>query len=111
MAVGQSITATATPKSSNLDSIFAYIASTSEFSACRTVAPAAGITVSPTSGLVTTEAGGTATLTVELQSPPTADVTIPLSSSTARGYGGAGQLDVHLRELERARTVTITGRG
>ena len=42
---------------------------------------AAGITVTPTSGLVTTEAGaGTATFTVVLNSEPTADVTIGLSS-------------------------------
>src|SRR5205823_6258780 len=46
----------------------------------------AGITVSPTSGLTTTEAGGTATFTVKLDSQPTANVTIGLSSSnTAEG--------------------------
>ena len=37
---------------------------------------AAGITVTPTSGLTTTEAGGTATFTVVLNTQPTADVTI-----------------------------------
>ena len=42
---------------------------------------AAGITVSPTSGLTTTEAGGTATFTIVLNSQPTADVSIALSSS------------------------------
>jgi len=41
----------------------------------------AGITVTPTSGLNTTEAGGTATFTVVLNSEPAADVTIALSSS------------------------------
>ena len=40
-----------------------------------------GITVSPVSGLVTTEAGGTATFTVVLNTQPTANVTIGLSSS------------------------------
>src|SRR5207248_2293982 len=46
----------------------------------------AGVTVSPTSGLTTTEAGGTATFTIALNSQPTANVTIPLSSSnTAEG--------------------------
>ena len=45
------------------------------------VAPAPGITVSPTSGLVTTEAGGMDTFTVVLNTEPTADVTIRLSSS------------------------------
>ena len=41
----------------------------------------AGITVTPTAGLMTTEAGGTATFTVVLNTQPTADVTIALSSS------------------------------
>ena len=41
----------------------------------------AGITVSPTGGLVTTEAGGTATFTIVLNTQPTANVTIGLSSS------------------------------
>ena len=46
----------------------------------------AGVTVSPTSGLVTTEAGGAATFTVVLNSQPTANVTIPISSgNTAEG--------------------------
>lgn len=42
-----------------------------------------GVLVVPTSGLVTTEAGGTATFTVVLQSPPTVDVGIPLSVTDA----------------------------
>ena len=42
---------------------------------------AAGITVNPTSGLVTTENGGTAQFSVVLNSQPTADVTIGISSS------------------------------
>ncbi len=41
----------------------------------------AGITVSPSSGLETTEAGGSDTFTIVLDSQPTADVTIGLSSS------------------------------
>jgi hypothetical protein len=46
----------------------------------------AGITVIPTSGLVTTEAGGTASFTVVLDAQPSANVTIPVSSSnTAEG--------------------------
>ena len=40
---------------------------------------AAGITVTPTAGLTTTEAGGTATFTVVLNTQPTADVTIALT--------------------------------
>jgi len=45
------------------------------------LAGAAGITVSPTSGLVTTEAGRTATFNVSANTPPSAAVTVPLSSS------------------------------
>src|SRR5207248_2148252 len=41
----------------------------------------AGITVSPTSGLVTTEAGGTASFTVVLNSQPTANVSVAVSSN------------------------------
>src|SRR5690606_8741156 len=41
----------------------------------------AGITVTPTSGLVTSEAGATATFTVVLNTQPTANVTIGVSSS------------------------------
>ncbi|MCU0691049.1 MAG: hypothetical protein MUF54_06585, partial [Polyangiaceae bacterium] len=41
----------------------------------------AGITVDPTTGLVTTEGGGTATFRMVLNTQPTANVTIALSSS------------------------------
>lgn len=41
----------------------------------------AGITVSPTSGLMTTEAGGTATFTLVLNTAPISDVTISLTST------------------------------
>ena len=62
----------------------------------------AGITVTPTAGLTTTEAGGTATFTVVLNTQPTADVTIALSSSdTTEGTVGAGEPDLYDRELER----------
>jgi len=40
-----------------------------------------GVTVTPTGGLTTTEAGGTATFDVKANTAPTADVTVPLSSS------------------------------
>src|SRR5262249_16742522 len=41
----------------------------------------AGITVAPVAGLTTTEAGGTATFTVQLNTLPVTNVTIPLASS------------------------------
>jgi len=43
-----------------------------------------GITVAPTTGLTTTEAGGTATFTIRLNSQPTANVTIGVSSSNTK---------------------------
>src|SRR5205814_469926 len=70
----------------------------------------AGITVSPTSGLVTTEAGGTATFTVVLNSQPTANVTITLSSSnTAEGTVSATSLTFTRANWHVARTRTCTG--
>ena len=70
----------------------------------------AGITVTPISGLTTTEAGGTATFTIVLDSQPTANVTIGLTSSdTTEGTVIARQRDVHAGQLEHAQTVTVTG--
>ena len=49
--------------------------------------------MTPTAGLATTEAGGTATFTVVLNTQPTADVTIALSSSdTTEGTVGPASL-------------------
>ena len=63
---------------------------------------APGITVTPTTALTTTEAGGTATFTVVLNTQPTADVTIALTSSdTTEGTVVPGEPDLHDRELER----------
>ena len=73
---------------------------------------AAGITVTPTAGLATTEAGGTATFTVVLNTQPTADVTIALSSSdTTEGTVAPGEPDLHDRELERGADGDGDGRG
>jgi hypothetical protein len=70
----------------------------------------AGITVSPTSGLVTTEAGGTATFTVVLNSEPTADVTIGLSSSdTTEGTVSSSSLVFTPANWNVAQTVTVSG--
>ena len=70
----------------------------------------AGITVSPTAGLVTTEAGGTATFTVVLNSQPTADVTIALSSSDlTEGTVGPASLTFTAANWNVAQTVTVTG--
>ena len=69
-----------------------------------------GITVSPTSGLVTTEAGGKATFTVVLDSQPTANVTIPISSSDAsEGMVNPASLTFTPADWSSAQTVTVTG--
>jgi hypothetical protein len=61
----------------------------------------AGITVSAPSGTSTTEAGGSVTFTVKLNSEPLADVIISLSSSDAtEGCGFSGNTHVHNRQLE-----------
>ena len=70
----------------------------------------AGVTVSPTSGLVTSEAGGTATFTVVLNTQPTADVTIALSSSdTTEGTVSPASLTFTNLNWNTAQTVTVTG--
>ena len=69
-----------------------------------------GVTVSPVAGLVTTEAGGTATFTVVLTSQPTANVTIPMSSSNA-GEGTVAPTSVTFTagNWNVVQTVTVTG--
>ncbi|WP_305884986.1 DUF4347 domain-containing protein, partial [Oscillatoria sp. HE19RPO] len=67
----------------------------------------AGITVTPTTGLTTTEAGGTANFTVVLNTQPTADVTIPLTSSnTAEGTVDKNSLTFTNANWNVAQTVT-----
>ncbi|WP_425614262.1 DNRLRE domain-containing protein [Anatilimnocola sp. NA78] len=71
---------------------------------------AAGITVTPTAGLTTTEAGGTATFTIVLNSQPTADVTIPLSSSdTTEGTVAPASVTFTTANWNVPQIVTITG--
>ena len=62
---------------------------------------APGITVTPTTGLTTTEAGGTATFTVVLTTQPTRGRDHrPELERHDRGHGGAGEPDLHGRELD-----------
>jgi len=69
----------------------------------------AGVTVGDVSG-DTTEAGGTATFTVVLNSEPTADVTIPLSSSdTGEGTVAPAMLVFTPANWDAPQTVTLTG--
>ncbi len=70
----------------------------------------ASVTVTPTSGLVTTEAGGSATFTVVLTSQPTANVTIPLSSSDlTEGTVSPASVTFTSANWNVAQTVTVTG--
>jgi hypothetical protein len=70
----------------------------------------AGVTVTPTSGLVTTESGGTATFRVELNTRPTANVTIALATSDATEGTIAPASLVFTRDNWNApQTVTVTG--
>jgi OmpA family protein/glucodextranase-like protein len=74
------------------------------------VAQAAGVTVSPTAGLHTTEAGGTAQFTVVLQTQPTNDVTIGVSTSDAtEGTVSTSSLTFTAADWDAPQTVTITG--
>ena len=71
---------------------------------------AAGITVTPVSGLVTTEAGGTAGFTVVLDSEPTADVTVGISSSdVSEGTVAPTSLTFTSSDWNTPQAVTVTG--
>src|SRR5262249_54950131 len=70
----------------------------------------AGITVTPTSGLTTTEAGGQDSFDVVLNSQPTPDVTIAITSTnTAEGTVSTSLLTFTAANWNVAQTVTITG--
>jgi parallel beta-helix repeat protein len=82
---------------------------TSEFSQNINVL-SAGITVSQVSGLVTTEIGGTATFSIVLNAPPTADVTINLSLSDAtEGSLSITSVTFTSSNWMTPQTVTVTG--
>jgi len=69
----------------------------------------AGFTITPTS-LTTTEAAGTATFTVALNTQPTADVKINLSSdNTAEGILDKPSLTFNAANWNSPQTVTVTG--
>ena len=73
-------------------------------------APIAGFTISSTNGLVTTEAGGTASFTVNLTSQPTSDVVLGLSSSdTTEGNVAPTSLTFTSVNFNTPQQVTITG--
>ncbi len=73
--------------------------------------PAApGINVNPTSGLTTTEAGGTATFTISLNTLPTENVDITLlSDNAAEGSVNPTSLTFTTANWNQLQTVTVTG--
>jgi hypothetical protein len=74
------------------------------------VPPGAGIVVSPISGLITTEAGGTASFSIRLNSAPTANVSIGLSSSdTSEGTVGPASVTFTPANWNTPQSVTVTG--
>lgn len=69
-----------------------------------------GIVFSQLGGLVTTEAGGTATFTVQLTAQPTSNVTLGLSSSdTTEGTVSPTSIIFTPADFNQPRTVTVTG--
>jgi len=69
-----------------------------------------GFTVTPTSGLVTTETGGTATFTIVLNAMPSADVTVPLSSSDpSEGSLSPASVTFTPANWSLPQIVTVTG--
>src|SRR5947199_1828141 len=84
--------------------------SVADLSVTNTDDDTAGITVDPTSGLTTTEGGGTAAFTVVLDSQPTANVPIGLSSSDlTEGTVAPASLTFTPGNWSTAQTVTVTG--
>ena len=70
----------------------------------------AAVLVTPTASLVTTEGGGTATFDVALAAPPTADVTIAVSSSDlTEGTVAPASRTFTTSNWNTPQTVTITG--
>jgi len=69
-----------------------------------------GITVSPTSGLVTSESGATDDFTIVLDTQPTGNVTIGISSSnTAEGTVSQDSVTFTTDNWSSAETITVTG--
>jgi hypothetical protein len=87
-----------------------YVATRGAGTLLTRVLDAPGITVDPVAGLTTTEAGGTAVFTVRLNSQPTAEVTIGLSSSDqSEGTVSPASLTFTPANALVPQTVTVRG--
>ncbi|MFW9261148.1 FG-GAP-like repeat-containing protein [Nostoc sp. CALU 546] len=70
----------------------------------------AGVTISPINGLVTTEAGGTANFSIQLDSQPTADVTLSFSSSNVNeGTVSVSSVTFTAANWNTPQIITVTG--
>ena len=74
------------------------------------IAARPGVTVTPTGGLETSEAGGSTAFTVVLDSPPSANVTIPVASSDAsEGAASVSSLTFTPANWNVPQTVLVNG--
>jgi Domain of unknown function (DUF4347)/Calx-beta domain/RTX calcium-binding nonapeptide repeat (4 copies) len=96
---------------SSLSSDGSYNNQRSEINVTNVNNDIAGFTITPLSGLITTEAGGTASFSVKLNSKPTDDVTLNLASDNSReGVVSTGSsLTFNSTNWNREQIVTITG--
>ncbi|MBX9258963.1 DUF4347 domain-containing protein [Desmonostoc muscorum CCALA 125] len=70
----------------------------------------AGITISPTTALVTTEAGGTANFSIQLDTQPTANVTLNLTSSkVSEGTVSVSSVTFTAANWNTPQIITVTG--
>ncbi|MFN7626074.1 MAG: Calx-beta domain-containing protein, partial [Pirellula sp.] len=70
----------------------------------------AGITIGAISGVTTSESGTSVTFTIQLNSQPTANVTVPLSSSdTTEGTVSQSQVAFTASNWNQPVTITVTG--
>jgi LPXTG-site transpeptidase (sortase) family protein len=98
-------TATASSPDATYDGL-----SVADVSVTNTDDDTAGVTVTPTSGLNTTEAGGTDSFTVVLNTMPAADVTIPVASNdTTEGTLAISSLTFTTGNWSTPQRVTVTG--
>ena len=69
-----------------------------------------GVSITPTASLVTTESGGSVLLSFALNTPPSADVTIPIrSSDTTEGTLSVSSLTFTAANWEIPQLVAVTG--
>jgi hypothetical protein len=98
-----------TPSAESSDPLYAALLET-DVNLMNVDDDSAGITIMAAPGLTTTEGGGAATFTVNLNSHPTANVTIPLSSNNpAEGTVSPSSLVFTPDNYKAPQLVTVTG--